>query len=123
MDLRCGTRLAGVDGLDAERGLAHTGGRVDLYGRLLARFAAHYVDGVPGLIDPESPPDVIARHAHSVRGACAAIGARALEAQALDLESACRLGQDAKDVAPRAAVLQAGLVQLARALAEAAADR
>ena len=70
-------RLASIEGLDVERALQFVAGQPALLRRALEAFVSAYGDGLPSL-------DAAA--AHSLRGACAYVGAVRLEAALLDFE-------------------------------------
>ncbi|MCE9661101.1 MAG: response regulator [Burkholderiales bacterium] len=112
--------LGGVRGLDTVRGLELFDGQAELYLRVLRRFAAAYVHGMPAL--DASAADIapgLGGAAHSLRGAAGAIGATVLEQAAGRLEALDRggAGADAEALA-QAAALQAALVRLAGRLGE-----
>jgi len=88
-------RLAAVPGLEAERALRHVGGQPAVLQKVLARFVDTYGGGAPALGWVEDgPARAQARAAsHSLRGACAAIGATALAQAMADFEA--RLAEDA----------------------------
>ncbi len=64
-------RLAAVEGLNVARALVNVGGQAGVLRRVLDRFVQAYAEGA-GTLDRE--------RAHSLRGACAAIGAVDLQA-------------------------------------------
>jgi hypothetical protein len=74
-------RLATIPGLDVAQALANIGGQVDVLRRVLERFVLVYSPGI-------GPLDL--RLAHSLHGACAAIGAVELNALIQAFESAAR---------------------------------
>jgi CheY-like chemotaxis protein/HPt (histidine-containing phosphotransfer) domain-containing protein len=114
--------LQQVPALDAERALHAVSGRQDVLWRLVQRFVQHYGPGLPVLWQPaaDAAAQVQAwRHAaHSLQGACSAIGARALQAQAQAFEAA--LTPSAAGTAPDTLVhaLQSDATALHRALEE-----
>jgi CheY-like chemotaxis protein len=80
-------RLAGIDGFNLGQGLHHVGGNLGTLRRVLTRFVQLYRDGI-GALDLEL--------AHSMRGACAAIGAVQLQATLLAYESAAGASGDGR---------------------------
>ena len=110
-------RLAAVPGLDVAAGLRNVGGQLGALQRVLGRFVANYRSGEPALA--AGSPQAARRHAcHSLRGACATIGATALREAAAALEQA--LDGAAEPVPPaideEARRLDAALVELVRQL-------
>ena len=94
--------LPRVDGLDTEGGLRRCSGNTALYLRLLGRFADSHA-GALADIDAaiaEGRHADAERHAHTLHGAAANLGAEALRLAARSLETALRNGQpwaDARD--------------------------
>jgi PAS domain S-box-containing protein len=76
-------RLLAVPGLDPARGLRNVAGNGAMLERMLRRFASTYANGCPALAQDDDLPALRA-HCHSLRGACATVGATAL-AEALGL--------------------------------------
>ncbi len=117
-------RLAAVPGLDVARGLRNLGGSTAALERVLKRFVATYREGEPAL---ESAPDAAQRPAwrsacHSLRGACATVGAEALQAQAHALEQALDEGcSDEAFLAAQGRALQTALGALIASLGTALA--
>ncbi len=111
-------RLARIGGLDADGSLANLGQDLPLYARLLQRFADTYAAGAAGLASGSNPARWAAE-CHSLRGACSAIGAVALAAQAGVLEQALAGDADTAALAAQVQQLQAGLASLAQQLAAA----
>ena len=72
-------RLATIEGLDVAQAMLHVGGHSGVLRRVLERFVEAYRGG-PGELDRDS--------AHSLRGACGAIGAMDLQAAAQAYELA-----------------------------------
>jgi signal transduction histidine kinase/DNA-binding response OmpR family regulator/HPt (histidine-containing phosphotransfer) domain-containing protein len=89
-------RLAGIVGIDATQALALVGGNLSALGRVLRRFTESYRDGVRSLARAVGAGDTAAARAasHSLRGACAAIGATALTTQIQALEAGMRRKSD-----------------------------
>ena len=115
-------RLAEIAGYSLERGLTASAGRVDLLIRLLRTFIAKYHDGEPALLQALRSGDwpTLALGAHSVRGACATVGALSAAEQAGALEamiSAPVAGTLAAELAESVARLNDDLVRTAEAIA------
>jgi two-component system sensor histidine kinase/response regulator len=113
-------RLAAVPGLDVALALRHVGGSVDTLQRVLQRFTQTYADGAPALLTLAPGWRQLA---HSLRGACATLGAVPLHALITRLENAADAAPEgAADAAPDAAQLalaaevQAHLLALVAAL-------
>jgi len=81
-------RLAHIEGYSLEQGLTSVGGRMDILVRLLRAFSANYRDGDLALQRALQEADwrAAADAAHSVRGACATVGASTAVALAQVLE-------------------------------------
>jgi PAS domain S-box-containing protein len=77
-------RLADVDGFDLERALRNLGGQASIVERVLRSFVRSYAQrSAPDLL-AAAAPDPVPRwreQCHSIRGACATIGASDLEAE------------------------------------------
>jgi HPt (histidine-containing phosphotransfer) domain-containing protein len=106
-----GGRFAGIEGLTMSRALFYLPGREEVYARVLGQLCENYGAGLPDLAPAlaEGRIDAARRQLHALKGACGAVGAVAVMAQAQALEqglSACVEGQ-AADPALRA---QAGTV-------------
>ena len=114
-------RLAAIEGLDLADALGHVGGRLPVLARVLAGFIAAYPQGDPGLQAAAAPGDAraVAVACHSLRGACAAIGARGLPQRLLAVETALAQGQALAGLQPALRQVQDGLQDLVRQLAEA----
>ncbi|GAP35708.1 response regulator [Piscinibacter sakaiensis] len=104
-------RLAEVAGFDVGAALRNIGGQPASLARLLRRFVDAYAIGEPALLQLGTPRDVVAcREAcHSLRGACASIGATVLAVELLQLERAL-LGVDPEGGVPAELVVQAQAV-------------
>ncbi|MFO1281738.1 MAG: PAS domain S-box protein [Burkholderiales bacterium] len=86
--------LREVPGLDVRSGLTLTGNDVARYLRLLARFVDAYADGVVPLkasLAAGQSADA-RRHAHSLKGAAASLGATRVRDRAASVESAIAAG-------------------------------
>jgi PAS domain S-box-containing protein len=121
-------RLGAIEELDLAQFVRLQGARIELLGRLLARFSLTYQAGLPLFASPELPQLLRAADGrarlqaalHSLRGACGAVAAVQLEHDADELEQAlARVGDGdiAKHADPLAAQLQ-GLDQRLRKLAQ-----
>ncbi|HET7528227.1 MAG TPA: ATP-binding protein, partial [Burkholderiaceae bacterium] len=82
------TASAPVPGLDETALTRYFAGRTDVYERVLRQFALTYRDGIAALSAAlaDDNLDGVRRHAHSLKGASAAIGANALSAHAASFE-------------------------------------
>ena len=102
--------LQDIAGFDANAGLRLTGLRPEAYLAVLRRFAIVYEGGLPALatLAAGGQRAELVRATHSLRGACAVIGADAVLAQAERLEALCSDGSthDADLVAPAQALQQ-----------------
>jgi PAS domain S-box-containing protein len=120
-----------LPGIDVDAGLATSMGRTALYTRMLRRFRESHgrfradFDAALHGGDASAP----ARTAHTLRGTAGNIGARALASAAAALESACKAGAGADDIAPLLAVVEqelttvlAGLAKLDGAATQAVAE-
>ena len=107
-------RLASVAGLDIQQAMRSVGGRVPLLRRMLDRFVMSYQHAA-GEIDRE--------RAHSLRGACATIGAIPLQAALLGYESDMAAGLDGDAMRRQAERINAGLGELAASLRSELARR
>jgi two-component system, sensor histidine kinase and response regulator len=85
-------RLAAVPGLDLEQGLRHVGGHFDTLQRALALLARQLANGEATLgrqeADAATQLAAWARSAHSLRGACATLGAVLLQQRLQAFEQA-----------------------------------
>ena len=100
-------RLAEVEGLDIQQALRNVGGRVPLLRRVLDQFVLGYQHAA-GEIDRE--------RAHSLRGACATVGALPLQAALLGYERDMAAGLDADALQRQAELINVGLRKLTAAL-------
>jgi len=89
-------RLASVEGFDPVRALRNVGGQAQTLVRVLNSFVKRYRNGEPGLLKSETPQDIdLWRNAcHSLRGACATIGAEPLHLRLQAFEQALYNGVD-----------------------------
>ncbi|MFO1339047.1 MAG: response regulator [Burkholderiaceae bacterium] len=85
-------RLASVDGFDVAQALRNVGGRTASLERLLHSFVRTYANGAPDLLVPPSAAALARWEAtcHSLRGACATVGAARLEQGLAALERSLR---------------------------------
>jgi two-component system sensor histidine kinase/response regulator len=83
--------LLGIAGFDPAAGLRLSGLRPETYIAVLRRFMAVYAPGLPSLnaLAAQNECAELKRVTHSLRGACAAVGARHLHASAEALETLC----------------------------------
>ena len=113
-------QLAALPGFDTTLALRSAGGLPDGLRQVLAVFAQHYADGLPELLrlgsDERLPVWRLA--ADALQDACAAIGAVGLQAQAQQLESACRSPASTNALAGDAQALHTAVKALAAVLAE-----
>ncbi len=102
-------RLAQIDGYSLERGLTVVGARLDTLVRLLRTFISCYRNGDTALRVALNAGDrqSVAQSLHSVRGACAAVGATTAEAMAQALEAGLATGSPApSDASVKTAVMR-----------------
>ena len=104
--------------LDAVVAARSAAGDETVLRRLLRTFARHYAAGVPVL---HAPPDIPAwlAAAHSMQGACGAIGALTLQAQAQALEARLRRGEAAPTLTADAQALSDAVRALSARIATA----
>ena len=115
-------RLAAVDGLDVATGLRHVGGQVDIAERVLRRFVENYRGGEPALAVSTPTSDDLARWraaCHSLRGACAAIGAVVMQREVTAFERTLATSDEVQLLAPQARRLHEALLRLVGRLAAA----
>ncbi len=112
-------RLAEVAGFDVVRALRNVGGQPPTLERVLRSFVRRYRHGEPAMLqlalgtEREAARDA----AHSLRGACATVGAQPLHQGLQALEQALFAGADPAELLPQAMALNQGLVDLAQRLA------
>jgi CheY-like chemotaxis protein/HPt (histidine-containing phosphotransfer) domain-containing protein len=112
-------RLAAVPGFDLERALRNLGGQLDTAARVLRSFVRTYAaQAAPDILQPAGPDPVPhwREQCHSIRGACATIGATALEAELLAFERALAQPGETAPRAEQALLLQRRLHALAAEL-------
>ncbi|GCL61221.1 PAS domain S-box protein [Pseudaquabacterium pictum] len=113
--------FSGIPGLTMSRALLYLPGRDAVYARVLRQFCDNYGQGVPGLDAALQAADWPAaqRQLHALRGACGAVGATALQAEAQGLElqlKALGAAGTPAQTAPDGAALQASLASLIAAV-------
>jgi PAS domain S-box-containing protein len=111
-------RLAGVDGFDLAAALAHTCGSMVVLQRVLAGFLRTYAAGDAALHQAGTPAALRAA-CHSLRGACAVVGAVALAQQLADLERHAQEAGDWAALQPARQAVDAALRALTTDLARA----
>ncbi|MBK1714010.1 hybrid sensor histidine kinase/response regulator [Rubrivivax gelatinosus] len=111
-------RLAAVEEIDVAAALRLVGGRPNVLERLARRFAEVYAAGMPALVaaggDERLPS--WAGAAHSLHGACGAIGAQALQTLAREVEHAARAAEGAAALEAQARTLHERVQALAAQL-------
>ncbi|MES2716203.1 MAG: PAS domain S-box protein [Pseudomonadota bacterium] len=118
--------FSGIPGLTMARALLYLPGRDEVFARVLRQFSDNYGQGVPGLDAALQAGQWVdaQRLLHSLRGACGAVGATGVQAEALALEQALQaLAEQAPPLAaaaaaPSSAALQACLQALVDAVRE-----
>jgi two-component system, sensor histidine kinase and response regulator len=77
---RLAERLGAIDGFDLASGLRNVGGSLPVLADLLRQFVRMYPNGAPALGSTDTPEDraQCRKLCHSLRGACATVGARRL---------------------------------------------
>ena len=119
-------RLTTVKGLDIAQALRIVGGQTKVLETVLRSFVKYYADGVAGLVEPYSSDAVTRWRAlcHSLRGACASIGAMSLNRELIDFEHSLDTGTlGAVELAVGARQLQDALVCLVAQLGTALGPR
>ncbi|MGC4077590.1 MAG: PAS domain-containing protein [Rubrivivax sp.] len=111
-------RLETLGEIDVEAALRLVGGRPSVLQRLMRRFADVYAGGMPALLAEGGEERLAAwtSAAHSLHGACGAIGAQGLQAQARELEHAARVATSAEPLADAARALHERVAALATRL-------
>jgi CheY-like chemotaxis protein len=111
-------RLGGVADLDVALGLRSVGGSTGVLERTLRRFVALYANGVPELTQLASAEEcrLAARASHSLRGACATIGASAVVSALDAFEAALASQQDVATLHALGRDAEHRLVDLVRGL-------
>jgi CheY-like chemotaxis protein/HPt (histidine-containing phosphotransfer) domain-containing protein len=113
-------RLAAVKGFDVEQALHNVGGQMTILVRVLGRFVQTYSAGAPALLQADDP-EALAHWrstSHTLRGACATIGATLLAEQLQAFERDVNDGnRPLPQLALHARWLQKDLIALTSALA------
>jgi two-component system sensor histidine kinase/response regulator len=114
-------RLRALDGLTVDTALRAVNGQWPLLERVLQRMASLHEHGAPELVHAAQAADWPAcrMHCHSLRGACATVGASALVQALQDMEQALARPDDAGQLLARAMALHEGLAALSAGLREA----
>ena len=96
------TALAALPGLDSRNGLLAVRGRVEVYVRLLGKFAELHGGDFAAIGErlADGDREEARRLAHSIKGAAGTLGATAVQQAAATLEAAIKEGQDGAAVAP-----------------------
>jgi len=117
-------RLAAVEGFDVDAALRNVGGRIDMLERVLRRFVATYRGGDPGLAQAASvePNKAWLAACHSLRGACAVLGASLLPPQLAAFEQELRVSSALPALAAQARQMNAELIALVERLVRELAD-
>lgn len=111
--------LARIDGVDVDRGLANVGGRPATLARVWRTFVRVYAHNEPAresLQGPADPLEACRAAAHSIKGACATLGAHGLMTAAQALEAAAQAAHDPADVVAQACALDDALARLVAAV-------
>ncbi len=115
-------RLASVDGLDVHQLMRNLGGEISAVERVLRGFVEQYSpSGIPELLLAANDAMFARWHAlcHSLRGACGAIGATALQSDLLELERDLDRSVGRELVAEKAAQIQRKLLLFVQQLTSA----
>jgi len=114
-------RLAHIGGFDLTVALGNVGGQMATLERILASFIQTYRSGVPALMETEGPHahERCREAGHSLRGACATIGATRLEQELQALERDLPATADDPEWARQAQHVQNELMTLVAHLAHA----
>jgi two-component system, sensor histidine kinase and response regulator len=107
-------RLNGIDGFDLTSGLRNVGGSLPVLADLLRQFVRMYPNGAPGLASTDTPEDraQCRKLCHSLRGACATVGARRLSEDLGAFEKALVAQAEAVLLHQRGEALQGRFVSL-----------
>ncbi|MDE1926533.1 MAG: response regulator, partial [Burkholderiales bacterium] len=112
-------RLAGIGDLEVAQLMHFVGGRIDTLEVVLRSFVSNYGAGAPVLLEPPRADSLEAWRAvcHSMRGACAVVGAPALARELGAIESGVDAGAAAAHWGGRGRALHARFVELVRCVA------
>lgn len=107
-----------LDGINTRAGLARVGGSTPLYRKLLLKFATNQGGAVAAVRQAlaEADREAATRHAHTLRGVAASIGADTLADRARELESA--LAQAGRSVDAELQAVEPELDRVLRAVAQ-----
>lgn len=111
-------RLGRIEGFDVAQALRNVGGQIAALERILTTFIETYRKGVPALSSIEATGDVARRRevCHSLKGACATVGALALERELQALEQSMGGEAEFSTIAMQVASIQEQLVVLVQRL-------
>jgi two-component system, sensor histidine kinase and response regulator len=116
-------RLASVPGLDVADALGYVGGQEGSLRRILERFVRIYRAGEPSMLQLGGDDADAVKHwrasCHSMRGACASIGARPMLQQIGSFEARLDAGAAAASLAGHARAVNEALLELSAALTAA----
>ncbi|MDD5176223.1 MAG: PAS domain S-box protein [Sterolibacterium sp.] len=117
--------LAGISGLDAERGLALVRGNVTKYARILSMFVDSHAQDAARLSESMASGDFAAvkKLAHTLKGSAGMIGASRISEAAADLQSAIQQGSAADRIDSGHSTLVAELTPLIAALRQALTEK
>jgi signal transduction histidine kinase/DNA-binding response OmpR family regulator/HPt (histidine-containing phosphotransfer) domain-containing protein len=109
-------RLASVKGFNVMTALRNLGGQWTALERVLMRFVTTYGNGEPALVEPLSAArlEQWARACHSIKGACATIGAEDVAKRATELGDKLDRKADNAELVADGRELHEGLRQLAQ---------
>jgi PAS domain S-box-containing protein len=113
-DLPLADRLADLEGFDIDQALRNVGGNLGVLERALVRFVATYRRGAPLFLEAMGSADFACwpAVAHSLRGACAAVGATQLHNALAEFERVLKTVPDPRTLAPQARRLHEDLLVL-----------
>ena len=115
-------RLAAIEGLDITVAMRHMGDNLPGLAQVLRQFAATYQAGMPQLLvaadaqDPAAQAHARRQASHSLRGACASIGAGALVQQLHDFETAVLAHEDEPSLQQRGQAIHQRVLGLVGAI-------
>ena len=117
-------RLRGLPGLDVDAGLAFVGNCVDVYVRLLNRFAQLHAGDVHQMVlhAQSAEYSALQRLAHSIKGGAATLGLSGMATRAKQLEEAASANTMSARLIELAQALEADHAALSRHLAQASDD-
>jgi two-component system, sensor histidine kinase and response regulator len=111
-------RLAAIAGFDLALGLRNVGGQLPLMTRVLNSFVSIYRTGEPALLEAPVAGELSPWRTacHSLRGACATVGASSLQQRLLAFEHALNEAAYTPDMMLQAGALQDELLALTASL-------